>query len=52
MLLFHRCKVDQTVEIYANGKNKNVQFAMKAFKFIGLHDQVMVEAHCAYTAPL
>ncbi|XP_041937989.1 oncoprotein-induced transcript 3 protein-like [Alosa sapidissima] len=35
-------KVDETVEIYTNGNNSKVQFAMKAFKFIGLHDQVFI----------
>lgn len=51
MSLFYRCKVDETVEIYANGNNSKVQFAMKAFKFIGQHDQVMA-GHCADTALL
>ena len=35
----HRCKEDETVQFYSNHTNK-VQFGMKAFKFIGWHDQV------------
>ncbi|XP_042559116.1 ZP domain-containing protein-like [Clupea harengus] len=36
------CKVDQTVQLYANGQQSEVQFAMEAFKFIGLHEQVFI----------
>uniref|UniRef100_A0A3B4TLU0 ZP domain-containing protein n=1 Tax=Seriola dumerili TaxID=41447 RepID=A0A3B4TLU0_SERDU len=36
------CKVDPTVEIYTPDHNKQFRFSMKAFKFIGLYDQVYV----------
>ncbi|XP_076144021.1 uncharacterized protein LOC143126005 [Alosa pseudoharengus] len=35
------CKKDETVQFYSNHDNK-VQFGMKAFKFIGWHDQVFI----------
>ncbi|KAL2079136.1 hypothetical protein ACEWY4_024880 [Coilia grayii] len=35
------CKVDPTVQIYSNNQS-NVQIAMKAFTFIGQHDQVFI----------
>ncbi len=35
-----RCKVDSTVEIYSPAHERQFQFSMEAFKFIGLHDQV------------
>ncbi|XP_041964330.1 ZP domain-containing protein-like isoform X2 [Alosa sapidissima] len=41
-ILQNGCEVDETVEIYTNGDDSKVQFAMKAFKFIGLQDQVFI----------
>ncbi|XP_041922709.1 ZP domain-containing protein-like [Alosa sapidissima] len=35
------CEVDDTVEFYSGHQSK-VQFGMKAFKFIGLHDHVFI----------
>ncbi|XP_031416563.1 CUB and zona pellucida-like domain-containing protein 1 [Clupea harengus] len=41
-IILHGCKADETVQLYANGNRSKVQFAMKAFKFIGHHDQVYI----------
>ena len=44
VLLPHRCKADETLQIYANGNRSRVQFAMKAFNVMGHHDQVKIRA--------
>ncbi|KAJ3593174.1 hypothetical protein NHX12_005510 [Muraenolepis orangiensis] len=36
------CTVDPTVVIYSQSPNKQFQFSIDAFKFIGLHDQVYI----------
>ncbi|KAM9765465.1 uncharacterized protein ACNS7B_000248 [Menidia menidia] len=36
------CAVDPTVQIYSPSHEKQFQFSMEAFKFIGLHDQVYI----------
>ncbi|XP_048094323.1 ZP domain-containing protein-like isoform X2 [Alosa alosa] len=41
-ILKNGCEVDETVQIYTNGNDLKVQFAMEAFKFIGLYDQVFI----------
>ena len=50
VLLPHRCKTDKTVQIYTNGSRSKVQFAMKAFKYMGHHDQVKIRAARQTTA--
>ncbi|XP_076145655.1 ZP domain-containing protein-like [Alosa pseudoharengus] len=35
------CKMDETVQLFSSHQSK-VQLGMKAFKFIGLHDQVFI----------
>lgn len=43
-----RCNVDQTVEIHSTSHQRQFQFSMEAFKFIGSHDQVEDAAvHCS-----
>ncbi|XP_031416564.1 ZP domain-containing protein-like [Clupea harengus] len=41
-IILNGCKADETVQIYANSNRSKVQFAMKAFKFMGHHDQVYI----------
>ncbi|XP_077942142.1 uncharacterized protein LOC120809139 isoform X2 [Gasterosteus aculeatus] len=36
------CNVDQTVEIHSTSHQRQFQFSMEAFKFIGSHDQVYI----------
>ncbi|KAM9766063.1 uncharacterized protein ACNS7B_003659 [Menidia menidia] len=36
------CTIDSTVQIHPPSHNKQFQFSMEAFKFIGLHDQVYI----------
>ncbi|KAL2078756.1 hypothetical protein ACEWY4_026441 [Coilia grayii] len=53
-IIRHGCTVDQTVEIYANSNASKVQFAMKAFKFMGNYDQVFITCSvilCQASAP-
>ncbi|TDH17486.1 hypothetical protein EPR50_G00008900 [Perca flavescens] len=48
------CNVDPTVEIHSPAHQRQFQFSMEAFKFIGLHDQVYISCSvliCAAGSP-
>lgn len=51
-LALTRCKVDPTVEIHSPSHENQFKFSIEAFKFIGLHDQVINMLICFLFFPL